>query len=621
MEKDLLVQIMVFFSAAVVMVPIARRLGLGSVLGYLIAGMLIGPYLLGFISDGGQENIMHFAEFGVVMMLFLVGLELDPKRLWQLRVPIVGMGSLQMGVSAVAIALFMGFWGYPWNEALAIGLIMAMSSTAIVIQIFKEKGLLKAASGQNAIAVLLFQDLALIPILAFLPMLALKFPAGTAGHKLTSAAILSQLPSWAEALTLIGAVIAVVLGGKFIVGPLLRVVARSSVRELFTATALLIVVTATFVMTRVGLSPAMGTFLAGVVLANSEFRHELISDIEPFKGLLLGLFFMAVGASINFDLLLLSPLKILLGVFAIMTIKGLILLGLGRFFKLSWEQSILLAFGLSEVGEFAFVLFSFTGQQNILSPEAVQQMVVIVAISMALTPMVLLFGERILLPLIHGKDEAPNADEFEEHNPVIIAGYGNFGSTVGRFLNANGIETTVLELNSDRVDLLRKMGIKVYYGDATRLDLLRAAGASEAQAIVIAMENPARNLELVETVKKHFPNLHMFVRSIDREDAYDLMDAGILHIYRQNLEASLRMGADALHFMGGASATAYRKARLFLEHEEKGFKRLAAARHDKKRYISLVREQTEQINTLIQSDLDEEIEQDLTLIKKRTPAP
>jgi monovalent cation:proton antiporter-2 (CPA2) family protein len=617
MEKDLLVQIMVFFSAAVVMVPIARKLGLGSVLGYLIAGMLIGPYLLGFISDGGQESIMHFAEFGVVMMLFLVGLELDPKRLWHMRVPIVGLGSLQMVISAVAIALFMGFWGYAWNESLAIGLIMAMSSTAIVIQIFKEKGLLKAASGQNAIAVLLFQDLALIPLLAFLPMLALKFPAGNPGHSVSSAIILSQLPTWAEALTLIGAVIAVVLGGKFIVGPLLKMVARSSVRELFTATALLIVVTATFVMTRVGLSPAMGTFLAGVVLANSEFRHELVSDIEPFKGLLLGLFFMAVGASINFDLLLQSPFKILFGVFMIMTIKGVILMGLGRLFHLSWEQSILLAFGLSEVGEFAFVLFSFTAQQNILSAEAVQQMVVIVAISMALTPVVLLLGERVLLPLLGRKEEEPEPDAFEEHNPMIIAGYGNFGSTVGRFLNANGIETTVLELNSDRVELLRKMGIKVYYGDATRLDLLRAAGAAEAQGIVIAMENPDRNLELVETVKKYFPNLHMFVRSIDREDAYDLMDAGILHIYRQNLEASLRMGADALHFMGTSSPTAYRKARLFLEHEEKGFKKLAAARHDKKRYISIVREQTELMNSLIQSDLDEEIAQDLSLIRKR----
>lgn len=610
MDHTFLFQTMVFLAAAVLLVPIANRLGLGSVLGYLLAGVVIGPFVIGFVNNEG-EQIMHFAEFGVVMMLFLVGLELEPALLWRMRKTILGLGGLQVllttaVMSGIALAI-----GQSWNEALAIGMILAMSSTAIVLQTLNEKGLMRTAAGQRSFAVLLFQDIAVIPILAILPLLAMSSSGTGATHD--SDTLISHLPAWAQTLAVLGAVAIVIAGGQFLVRPLMRIVARTRLRELFSATALLIVVAIAVLMTQVGLSPALGTFLAGVVLANSEYRHELESDLEPFKGLLLGLFFMAVGASIDFNLIASQPLLIGGLVLVIMLIKTLILLGLGKYFKLSIEQNMIFAIGLSQVGEFAFVLLSFVQQEQILSTDTAGLLIAVVAISMALTPLAVLFNEKVILPRV-GTTEEPEgreADVIAEKNPVIIAGFGRFGNTVGRFLRANGIGTTVLDIDSDRVDLLRKMGIKVYYGDASRYDLLNAAGAQDAQIIIIALDAAEKNRELVETVKKHFPHLHILVRAFDRPDTYELMDAGVLHIYRETVDTSLRTGVDALRLLGIRAYRAERAARKFLKYDERALKSLAAVRDDQKAYIDTVRQRIEELEDLMQADLrDKAMESD-----------
>lgn len=612
MDNNFLFQAMVFLAAAVLFVPIANRLGLGSVLGYLLAGIIIGPFVIGFINNEG-EQIMHFAEFGVVMMLFLVGLELEPALLWRMRKTILGLGGLQVLLTTAVMGGLAWAVGQSWNEALAIGMILAMSSTAIVLQTLNEKGLMGTAAGQSSFAVLLFQDIAVIPILAILPLLAVHGIITGSDETHGSETLVANLPAWAQTLAVLGAVVTIIFGGQFLVRPLMRVVARTGLRELFAATALLIVVAIAVLMTQVGLSPALGTFLAGVVLANSEYRHELESDLEPFKGLLLGLFFMAVGASIDFNLIASRPILIAGLVLGIMLAKTLILLLLGKKFKLSIEQNMIFAVGLSQVGEFAFVLLSFVRQEAILNNDITSLLVAVVAISMALTPLVTLLNEKIILPRV-GTNEAAEEramDKISEKNPVIIAGFGRYGNTVGRFLRANNIGTTVLDLDSDRVDLLRKMGMKVYYGDASRYDLLKSAGANDAQIIIIALDSSEKNMELVETVKKHFPNLHILVRAFDRADTYELMDAGMLHIYRETVDASLRTGVDALKLLGTRAYHAERAARKFFKHDEKALKSLAAVRDDQKEYINTVRQRIEELEAIMRADLqDKDIESD-----------
>ena len=391
-------QALVFLAAAVVFVPLAKRVGLGSVLGYLIAGVMIGPSVLGFVGSEGQD-VMHFAEFGVVMMLFLIGLELEPKLLWRLRKSILGLGGLQVAISSAVLAALSLLFGLPWTAALAIGLTLSLSSTAIVLQTMNEKGLMKTAAGQSSFSVLLFQDIAVIPMLALLPLLAV-FPKehGAGGH--ASELWIDRLPQWLHALVVLSSVAAIIVAGRYLIQPLLRLVASIRMREIFTATALLLVVGITVLMTQVGLSPALGTFLAGVVLASSEYRHELESDIEPFKGLLLGLFFMAVGATVNFSLLLDSPLLILGLVVGIMGVKTLVLFLLGRFFRLGTDQNLTFSFALCQVGEFAFVLLSFSVQEGVLPRELTDVLVAVVALTMAATPLAMLATERILLPRV-----------------------------------------------------------------------------------------------------------------------------------------------------------------------------------------------------------------------------
>ncbi len=600
MEHSYFFIAMIYLAAAVIFIPIARKLGLGSVLGYLLAGIVIGPSLMGFIGQEGQD-IMHFAEFGVVMMLFLIGIELEPALLWNMRAPILGLGGLQVLITTAIVTGLALLLGQPLNASLALGMTLSLSSTAIVLQSLKEKAQLSSAAGQSAFSVLLFQDIAVIPMLAIFPLLAGADTGNTTAHEQT---FRDNLPAWAQTLMVLGAVTVIVVAGRYLVRPLLRVVARARVRELFTAFALLLVVSISVLMSIVGLSPALGAFLGGIVLANSEYRHELESDIEPFKGLLLGLFFMAVGASIDFRLVLSMPWVILGLVAALMLVKALTLFILGKTFRISIEQNLLFAMALSQVGEFAFVLLSFTQQNNILSPQTVSIMTAVVALSMALTPLLLLLHERIIQPRFNKTvdDNTREADEIQEKHPVIIAGFGRFGNIVGRFLRVNGIQATILDLDSDRVDALHNLGIKVYYGDASRHDLLASAGAADAKVIIIAMDTVEQTLEVVKVVRKHFPHLQMLVKAENIPDTYELMDLGVLHIYRETLDTSLRMGADALQLLGVRAYQAQRNVSTFRKQDEKALKGLSAIRNDKKLYINTVKERIEELEKLMSND-------------------
>lgn len=599
-QHSFLFQAMIYLAAAVVMVPIAKKIGLGSVLGYLLAGIFIGPAIMGFIGEEGQD-IMHFAEFGVVMMLFIIGLELEPQLLWRLRKTIVGMGGLQVLLTAVLIAAIAVGLGLSWQQSLALGMTLSLSSTAIVLQTLNEKNLMKTAAGQSSFSVLLFQDIAVIPMLALFPLLA-TLPVVSQGENHSSSWI-SGLPGWIQTLIVFGSVAVIIVAGKFLVRPLFRVVAATRLREMFTATALLLVVGIAVLMTQVGLSPALGTFLAGVVLANSEYKHELESDIDPFKGLLLGLFFIAVGASIDFDLILQKPMLIFALVLGLILVKAIVLFVLGRLFKLSLDQNLVFAFALSQVGEFAFVLFSFSLQKGILPKETIDTMIAMVAISMALTPLIILLNEKLIQPKVAaaelGEDKEP--DTIEEYHPVIVAGFGHFGNTAGRFLRAHKIGMTILDNDVERVELLRKMGFKVYYGDASRYDLLQSAGADKAKLIIITIEPPEKRLEMIETIKKHFPNLRMLVRAENRFDAYDQMNAGMLHVYRETVDTALRVGVDAMRFLGYRTYTAQRAARTFLRLDEANLKKLASIK-DKEEYIVTARDNIEELEKILQQD-------------------
>lgn len=601
MQQTFFYQAMIYLAAAVIMVPIAKRFGLGSVLGYLIAGIIIGPACLKFIGTEG-EDLLHFAEFGVVMMLFVIGLELEPSRLWRLRRTIVGMGGMQVTLTTVAVAGIAMLIGLSWREALALGMILALSSTAIVLQSLQEKGLMQAASGQSSFAVLLFQDIAVIPMLALFPLLGAQGGDAVTSHR---SGLAGTLPAWAQTLMVLGSVLFIVVVGRYLIPPFFRLIAKTGMREMFTAAALLLVVGIAVLMTAVGLSPALGTFLAGVVLANSEYRHELETDIDPFKGLLLGLFFIAVGASINFSLIIERPLLILGLVLGVMFLKMIVLYIVGKAFRMSTAQNSIFSFTLCQVGEFAFVLISFSVQGGILPKDVTDPLTAVVAITMALTPLAILVNEKYITPRLCAVAAATVAeresDIVEQNNPVIIAGYGHFGNTIGRFLRANNISTTILDTDSDNVDWLRRIGYKVFYGDASRHNLLEIAGAHKAKLIVIAIGDAKKRLEVIDTIKNHFPNLQMLVRSTDRWDAYDLMNAGMLHIYRETLDTSLRVGVDVMKILGFRAEVADTAAKTFFTHDEKALKYLSTIRNDEE-YITAARRNMEELTRLVQAD-------------------
>lgn len=600
-------QAFVYLSAAVVAVPLAKKAGLGSVLGYLLAGVVIGPFVLGFVGAEG-EDVMHFAEFGVVMMLFVIGLELEPSLLWRLRKPILGLGGLQVALTTSIVTVIALLLGLEWRVALAIGMVIALSSTAIVLQTLAEKGLMKSTGGQSAFSVLLFQDMAVIPMLALMPLLSSGHADVTADGHGPAEAWISTLPAWAHGIAVLGAVAAIIVGGRYLLRPFFHILGRVRLREVFTAATLLLVIGIALLMTQVGLSPALGTFLAGVVLANSEYRHELEADIEPFKGLLLGLFFISVGASIDFGLITSEP-GLIGGITAgMILLKFSVLIALGRIFKLGTDQAFLFAFALPQVGEFAFVLLSFAGQEGVLTEAITDPLVASVALSMAVTPLLLVFNERVLQPRFGTREAAErDPDEIDEHNPVIVAGFGGFGGTIGRLLRAQGVGMTVLDSDPDQIEFLRRVGLKVYYGDATRHDLLETAGASEAKILVIALGDGDSTLRLVRTAKKHFPHLTIFARGFEWKDSFALHAEGVEYIYRQALDSSLRMGADAMRHLGFRAYHAERASQKFLRHDHATVAELSGMiQGDEAIFVTAVRERIAAIESVMARDLEDD---------------
>ncbi len=596
----MLTNALIYLFAAVISVPIAKRLGLGSVLGYLIAGVLIGPFVFHLVGD--QTDVMHFAEFGVVMMLFLVGLELRPSRLWQMRRPILGLGGLQVLITALVIwGLVAGLSDYPWQVSLAIGLTLALSSTAIVLQSLTERGLLKTQAGANSFSVLLFQDIAVIPILALLPLLAIgEISQEATGH----GNLIGHLPNWVQVMISTGTIVAIILGGKYLAAPFFRFIAETRLREIFTAFALFIVVAITVLMQAIGLSPALGSFLAGVVLADNEFRHELEVDIEPFKGLLLGLFFITVGASIDFQLLFDQPVFIGLSVIGLILVKLLVLAVIARISSMSKSQGILFTLALAQGGEFAFVLASSARQFAVFDDALVNLLTVVVALSMLVSPLLLVAYEVYFSR--KGQQALPEQDsDIESTEHVILAGYGRFGQIIGRLLIAQGFKLTILDHSPGQVDLVRRFGNKVYYGDAARRDLLEAAGAHEAKMLIIAVDEPDKAMDIIHTAQKHFPHLKLLARAIDRRHAYELIQAKIDGMRRETFDSALHLGVDALKLLGISDEDAKHAGAMFEEHDEEVLHKLAEVWGDDQRYGMAVQKGLQELKQVLQNEANE----------------
>ena len=590
----------IYLLAALIAVPLAKRLGLGSVIGYLLAGAIIGPYALNVA--GSAADVMHFAEFGVVMMLFVVGLELRPALLWQMRRPILGLGGLQVVGTALAIGFVATRFGLPWKSALAVGLILAMSSTAIVLQSLTERGLMKTPGGEASFAVLLFQDIAVIPIIALMPLLATQ-PARNSAVHASESGVIAGLPGWEQALLVVGAVALIVGAGRFLLRPFFRYIALTRLREMFTATALFLVVGIALLMEKLGLSPALGTFMAGVVLAESEYRVQLEADIEPFKGLLLGLFFISVGASIDFSLIAQRPGAIAFITFGLIAIKFAVLLLLSRMFRLRAGEGFLLAFALAQGGEFAFVLFAFATQNAVLPVEMASPLVASVALSMAAAPLLFTIYYKVVLPWFQKCEPQRAADEIDEHdNPVILAGFGRFGHIVGRVLRANGFGTTVLDHDADQVETLGRFGLKSFYGDASRLELLQAAGAARARLFILAIDDEAKALEIIQTVQREFPQLKILARATSRQHAYEIIRLGVNQVYRETLGSALDLSVDALRELGMDERRAHRVAEIFREHDEANIREMASLQDEGDAWVSIARKHVENLERALQSD-------------------
>ena len=568
----LLFDAFIYLCAAVIAVPLAKQLGLGSVLGYLIAGLFIGP-VLGLVGDE-TEDIQHFAEFGVVMMLFLVGLELDPRSLWSMKNRLIGLGGLQVSLTTAAVMGIGIAFGLYWSVALAVGLVVALSSTAIVLQTLSEKGLMKSDGGRASFSVLLFQDIAIIPILAFIPLLAVSGGADYGDEHEVAGSLITGLPGWQATLVTLGAVGVVIIGGIYLTRPLFRYIARAHLREIFIVAALFIIVGTALLMSAVGLSPALGTFLAGVVLANSEYRHELESNIEPFKGLLLGLFFITVGAGINFGVLF-ADFAIIIGLtIGLMALKALILFGLGVAFRIKGTHRWLFALSLAQAGEFGFVLLSFSVQASVIPFGLAEMLLLVVALSMLLTPLAFIAFDKLILPKLT-RHTPRDADEIDEKGVAIIAGTGRFGQIVNRMLRGNGYDTVVLDLSSDTVDFTAKFGIKSYYGDASRPEMLQAAGIADAKLLVVAINDTKRTTEIVRQAHIAYPDLHIVARARDRHHTYLLYKAGASDIVRETFYSAVSAGQHALWRLGIPKQEAESIARAFIRSDRKATQYLA----------------------------------------------
>ncbi|XXQ68713.1 monovalent cation:proton antiporter-2 (CPA2) family protein [Neisseriaceae bacterium B1] len=536
----------IYLAFAVGAVLLSQKFGLGSVLGYLMAGIIIGP-ALGLVGKE-TESIQHIAEFGVVMMLFLVGLELAPQMLWQLRHKLLGLGGLQVLLSLVAIAGITMALGQTWQIAVAVGCILALSSTAIVLQTFSEKQLMPTPGGQAGFAVLLFQDVAAIPMLALLPLLATQ---AVTNDEHTSGDLLANQPGWIVALVSIAAIALIIFSVRHIVPVVFRFIIKSRVREMLTIFTLALVVGIATLMSLIGLSPALGAFIAGVGLANSSYRHEMESQLEPFKGLLLGLFFITVGAGMNFVLLQKEFLMILGLTLGLLAIKAIVLFILGKLFKLPPLAGKLFALSLAQAGEFGFVLLSISRQSHVLPTALADRIALVVALSMLFTPLLFIFYEKVLSPRAIKEENKERAhDEIHEENPVILLGHGRFGQQINSLLTACGFHTTVIDSHAEMVEGLTKYGIKTYYGDATRPELLTSIGLGKAKLLIVAVGDNHHAIEIVEFVRRHYPNLPIIARAYDRIHAFELHHAGANYIIRETADSAIRSGRIALEQLG-----------------------------------------------------------------------
>lgn len=583
-SSDFLVQAAIYLSSAIFLVPLFKRLGLGSVLGYLLAGILIGPYALKLIPD--PEHVLHFAEFGVVLMLFLVGLELESQKVWELRKTLFGLGGLQV-VSTIGLVTFAAhLMNFSWPVAIVIGMGVAMSSTAIGLTTLAEKKQLGTPGGQASFTTLLFQDLSVIPLFMLLALLAPS--SAESGFDVSAVA------------KAIAVIVALIFASRILLRPIMRIVAQTGVREIFVAFSLLLVIGVSLVMQSVGLSMALGTFLAGVLLADSEYRYELRLDIEPVKGLLLGLFFIAVGMSVDLSLLANSPLMIFGLALLIVITKMAILMGLGRLFKYSFRDTLLYGVALSQIGEFAFVIFGVALTQDTIPRETYNILNAIVAVSMLITPILMLLYDRFLT-LQCG--ERPK-DSIEENNSVIIAGFGRFGQIVGRVLLAKGINATLIDNDPNQVDLMRKFGWRCYYGDASRLDLLEEAGIATAKLLVISVNDPAAALDIGKLVKQRWPNLAVVTRARSRTDAFDLRDIGLDPI-RETFYSSLVAAKQALLAIGESPSAATKIIKHFEQHDLEQLEATRAIRHDMNAVRSMAEKGRQDLKDLLALEQDE----------------
>ena len=575
-----LINSFIYLSAAVIAVPLSKAIGLGSIIGYLTAGIAIGPWGLGLVTN--VEDILHFAEFGVVLMLFLVGLELEPKRLWSLRRPIFGWGSAQVLGCALLLAAVAMLLGVDWRTSLVAGLGLALSSTAIALQVMGERNLMRTGSGQSAFSILLFQDVAAIPILALLPLLGAAYASNEPAAPVNAAQ---------DALKIVAVIASIVLGGRLLLRPLFRWIARSNTPEIFTAAALLLVVGIAALMQLVGLSMALGAFLAGVLLAESEYRRELETDIEPFKGLLLGLFFIAVGMSIDFGVLWQSPGLMAAIVVGFLVVKGLVIWGLARMMDQPFQERPVFTLLLAQGGEFAFVVFQAAAGAHVFSAQTASLLIGAVAVSMLVSPLILVAVDRWLLPR-YAHCGVPQLAEISEQQeaPIVVAGFGRYGQIVARTLLAQGIPCTVLDHDAEMIKAAHNFGYRVFYGDATRLDLLRTAGAANARILVLAVDDVDQSLEIVDLVQAHFPHLRIVARAHDVTHWNKLRDRGIMKVEREMFESSLLSARSVLEMLGRSPEEAQQITTRFRQHNLELFEKLHPHYRDQAKLISVIKE-------------------------------
>ncbi|MDD5578946.1 MAG: monovalent cation:proton antiporter-2 (CPA2) family protein [Methylobacter sp.] len=598
MDNGFLFNTFIFLIATCLVVPLASRFRLGAVLGYLAAGVLIGPF--GICLIGNSLQIMSFAEFGVIMMLFMIGLELEPAKLWELRKLIIGLGSLQVCVTSILFTAFGIMLGFDWRVSLACGMALPLSSTAIVLQMLQEKGLLQTSAGESCFAVLLFQDIAVIPILILMPLLA----APGIEPETHQTGWISHLPAYAHTLVIALVIALVIVTGRYLSQYLFGFIAKTNLREVFTAASLALVVGITLLMEVVGVSPGLGAFVAGVVLADSEYKQSLETDIEPFKGLLLGLFFISIGMGMNFSLLTGNPAGLIAAVMALIISKAIILFVLGKVFGLDGPQNALFALALAQGGEFAFVLFQYASGLHVILSEQSAFLTLAVASSMAATPFVMIFNDRFIQPRFMSLLPEREYDTIDESsNSVIIAGYGRFGQIIGRFLKAQGIKTTILEKDPDQIDLLRKFGQKGYFGDASRLDILRNAGADKAILLIVAVDDADKCLEIVRKSKAHFPNLKIFARARNRRHAYELDKAGIDYFRRETFDSSLTMAQEVMKFMGESESDMRYQAIRFMKHDEQTLLTSFKFFEKEPEMINFARQASQEMERILREDI------------------